>query len=105
LIFRSLLFCDVSKVVLLHDSTFPLIWCFMIRTEHLDRLDNIIVVFTLFLDQIWVEKKTQPRSKGFFFFLLNDLVSPSTILILLMLPFYFMIVWCEPSFQAKQLSR
>lgn len=25
LIFRSLLFCDVSKVVLLHDSTFPLI--------------------------------------------------------------------------------
>jgi hypothetical protein len=82
LIFRSLLFCDVSKVVLLHDSTFPpLIWCFMIRTEHLDRLDNIIVVFTLSLDQNLSGEKTQPLSKGFFFWL-NGLVSPSTMILL-----------------------
>jgi hypothetical protein len=40
---------------------------FMIRTEHLDRLDNIIVVFTLSLDQNLSGEKTQPLSKGIFF--------------------------------------
>jgi hypothetical protein len=38
LIFRSLLFCDVSIVVLLHDSSFPpLIWCVL----------NIWIVWTI----------------------------------------------------------
>jgi len=53
----------------------------MIRTEHLDRLDNIIVVFTLSLDQNLSGAKTQPLSKGFFFWL-NGLVSPSTMILL-----------------------
>jgi hypothetical protein len=39
------------------------------RTEHLDRLDNIIVVFTLSLDQNLSGEKNPTSLEGFFFFL------------------------------------
>jgi len=47
----------------------------MMRTEHLDRLDNIIVVFTLSLDQNLSGEKNPTSLKGFFFIWLNGLVN------------------------------